>query len=102
MKDNIDLWAVIFGGSASLMKAVKKKMKMKNLIIAVCIGSALSFGTLGVIDRFLGELDVRAIMLISFVVGWIANEITEVLDEVVRDLYDILKGYLNQKLTKKK
>lgn len=101
MKDNVDLWAVIFGAGASLMKAVKKKMKMKNIVIAICVGSALAFGTLGFIERFLGQMDMRGIMLISFIVGWIANEITDVLDDVVRDLYDIAKVWLSSKFGKK-
>ena len=100
MKDNIDFWAVIFGACASLMKSLKKKFKMKNIIIAIFVGSALAFGTLGFIERFLGELDARAIMLISFVVGWIANEITDVLDEVVRDFYDIIKAWFKTKFKK--
>ena len=39
-------------------------------------------------ELFYSELTPKLIILVSFVVGWIANELTEKIDLVFNDLYE--------------
>jgi hypothetical protein len=39
--------------------------------------------------------------LISFCVGWIANELTEKLDDFVNDVYDIVIDWIRRKFNSK-
>ena len=100
IKDNTDLWAVLVGTTASLMKGLKKKLKAQQLIIALITGGVLAWGTLGIIDMFFGELEPKVIMLVSFAVGWVANEITDVLDDTIKDAYELVKQWAKSKLKK--
>jgi len=100
IKDNTDLWAVLVGTIASLMKGIKRKLNGQQLIIALITGGVLAWGTLGVIDMFFGQLEPKVIMLVSFAVGWVANEITDVLDDTVKDAYELVKSWLRGKLKK--
>lgn len=102
MRDNLDLWAIMVGILASLLKGIKNKLASRELIIAGIIGGLLAWGTLGIIDFLFGNQDPRIIMLVSFSVGWIANELTDVLDQVVKDAYALLYDYIKSKLNKKK
>lgn len=100
IKDNTDLWAVLVGTTASLMKGLKRKLKAQQLIIALITGGVLAWGTLGIIDMFFGELEPKVIMLVSFAVGWVANEITDVLDDTIKDAYELVKQWAKSKIKK--
>jgi hypothetical protein len=100
IKDNTDLWAVLVGTTASLMKGLKRKLKAQQLIIALITGGVLAWGTLGIIDMFFGQLEPKVIMLVSFAVGWVANEITDVLDDTIKDAYELVKQWAKSKLKK--
>lgn len=102
MKNNTDLWAVGIGIMASLMKGLKNKLDVKTLIIAVIIGAILSYGTLGLLDLLFSDLQPRVIMLVSFAVGWVANELTDVLDQVIKDGYELLKSWAKNRFNKSK
>lgn len=101
MKNNTDLWAVGVGIMASLMKGLKNKLDTKTLIIALFIGAILSYGTLGLLDLFFSDLQPRVIMLVSFAVGWVANELTDVLDQVIKDGYELIKSWAKNRFNKK-
>jgi hypothetical protein len=101
MKNNLDLWAVIVGTTASFMKAMKNKLDFKTTFIALIVGGILAYGTLGVLDTFFSGLEPRVIMLASFAVGWVANELTDVLDEIIKDGYELFKEWFKSKFTKK-
>lgn len=101
MKNNLDLWAVIVGTTASFMKAMKNKLDTKQTFIALIIGAILAYGTLGILDLFFSDLEPRVIMLASFAVGWVANELTDVLDDMVKDGYDLVREWLKNKFIKK-
>ena len=100
IKDNTDLWAVLVGTTASLMKGLKRTLKAQQLIIALITGGVLAWGTLGIIDMFFGQLEPKVIMLVSFAVGWVANEITDVLDDTIKDAYELVKQWAKSKLKK--
>ena len=100
IKENTDLWAVLVGITASLMKGIKQKVNAQQLIIALITGGVLAWGTLGFIDMFFSELEPKVIMLVSFAVGWVANEITEVLDDTIKDAYELVKQWAKSKIKK--
>ena len=83
-----DLWAVSVGVLGSFLKGLKKKLKMRTMIIQVFVGGILAYGTIGVIDTFFSGLDSKIVIVISFAIGWVANELTEYLDETIKDLAD--------------
>ena len=101
MKNNIDFYAIVFGATASFLKARKMKLKIKDLILQVAIGGLLAFFTLGILDWLFAESHPRIKMFISFVVGWTANELTDLFDKAVKDGYEIGKSYVSRKTEKK-
>jgi hypothetical protein len=99
MKHSIDFYAILFGSVASFLKARKMKLKFKQLLSQVIIGALLAFFTLGILDWMFGEAHPRVKMFISFVVGWTANELTELFDKAVKDGYIIGKSYFQRRNT---
>lgn len=83
-----DLWAVGVGLMGSLMKGIKKKLGVSTTIMGMLVGGILAYGTIGIIDQFFSHLNDRIVIVISFAVGWGANEITEYLDDAVKNLAD--------------
>lgn len=100
MKNNIDVYAIVFGAIASFLKARKMNLKLKELIFQVVIGGILAFLTLGVLDYFFANASPRILIGASFVVGWSANELTDLFDKAIRDGYEIGKGWLTKKVDK--
>jgi hypothetical protein len=101
MKNNIDLWAVGVGVMGSLLKGIKHKMEFKVIGLGMIVAGILSFSTIGVLDLFFSDLEPRVIILVAFSVGWVANELTDVLDEVIRDGYELLKHWAKNRFIKK-
>lgn len=91
LEDN-DLWAVGVGVIGSLLKGLKKRLGMRALLIQVVLGAILAYGTIGVIDTFFAGMDQKIVIVISFSVGWVANELTEYLDETIKALADKYLG----------
>ncbi len=75
-----DLWAVSVGVLGALLKGLKKRLSMRTMIIQVLVGGILAYGTIGVIDTFFSGLDSKIVIVVSFSIGWVANELTEYLD----------------------
>ena len=102
MKDNIDLYAVLIGMVGSLLKGLKHKLKVRQLIITSLTAGVLAFGTIGLLDLFFSGLEPRIIIVASFAVGWVANELTEILEDFVKDSYELFSAYLKSRFTKNK
>ena len=66
----------------------KKKLKYQSILIGVVVAGILSFSLIGVIEIFYTDLNPKIIIGISFVVGWVANELTEKIDEVFDEVYE--------------
>lgn len=96
MKD-ADMYSLGVGLVASVLKGIKKKLKIRPLIIAGITGALLSYGTLGALEFFMADVSLRTAILSAFIVGWVANEITEVLDDLVKDLYDIFLFWIRSR-----
>jgi len=93
MKENIDLIAAFSGGVAAFLKAIKKRLSVKIIVISAIIGAFFGFGTIGLLSIFLDKLSTSVIVFASFAFGWVANEVTDVLEEAVKDGYDFAKAY---------
>lgn len=96
-----DIFAMIVGMAGALMKGVKKKLKLQSICIGMIVAGILSFSLIGVIELFYMDLTPKLIILVSFVVGWLANEITEKLDLVFDDIFDIFFNWVKRKNTEK-
>ena len=66
------------------------------------VAGILSFSLIGVIELFYEELTPKLIILVSFVVGWLANEITEKIDLIFDDAFDIALDWIKKKKNKMK
>lgn len=98
--ENADITTLIVGLIASILKGIKKRFKLRGLIIAGISGATLAYGTLGALEFFMEGVDIRTAILSAWIVGWVANEITEVLDEIVKDLYEVILAWVKTKFKK--
>lgn len=82
-----DVIAMAVGMVGALLKGLKKRLKLQTIFIGMVIAGILSFSLIGIVELFYDELTPKLIILISFVVGWVANELTEKIDLVFEDVY---------------
>jgi hypothetical protein len=97
-----DLFAIAIGVVGAFLKGIKKKFSWSTIIIGMMIAGVLTYSVTGVIEIFFQNVSQKVIILISFCVGWIANEITEKLDDFVNDIYSILLDWIRSKFNSKK
>jgi CHASE2 domain-containing sensor protein len=90
MEEFTDLIAIAIGMVGALAKGLKKKLKLQTIAIGMVVAGILSYSLIGVVELFYSELTPKLIILVSFVVGWVANELTEKIDLVFNDLYEEL------------
>lgn len=100
MKENVDIYTMCVGFISAVLKGIKKNLKLKSILISAFSGALLALGTFGVVLYFLEDLDLRMAIFISFIVGWIASDITDTLENVVDDAYEIFKAYVQSKKKK--
>jgi len=93
-----DLLAMGIGMTGALMKGLKKRMRMQSIVIACVVAGILSFSLIGVIELFYQDLTPRLTILVAFVVGWLANEITEKIDLIFEDVWDHIERLIKKKL----
>ena len=82
-----DLIAIAIGMLGAMTKGLKKKLKIQTILIGMCIAGILSYSLIGVVEMFYDDLTPKLFILVSFIVCWVANEITEKIDLVFEDLY---------------
>tara|TARA_R110000751_G_scaffold76140_4_gene153219 strand:+ start:4312 stop:4620 length:309 start_codon:yes stop_codon:yes gene_type:complete len=92
-----DIIAMSIGMIGAMMKGVKKRLRVKNIFIGMVVAGILSFSLIGVIELFYQELSPKLIILVSFVVGWLANEITEKIDLVFDDAFDVFLNWIKKR-----
>lgn len=79
-----DLVSIGIGVLGALTKGVKKRLGIKETFLGMLVGAILAFGTIGIIDQFFSHLNEKIVIVISFAVGWVANEMTEYLDNAIK------------------
>jgi hypothetical protein len=96
-----DLISVAIGVVGALLKGIKKKFQTTTIVIGLIIAGVMTYATIGVLEVYFSDLSPKITILISFCVGWVANEITEKLDDFVNDIYGIfiswIKGFFKRK-----
>ncbi|CAB4153067.1 hypothetical protein UFOVP611_45 [uncultured Caudovirales phage] len=97
-----DLLALGVGILGAFLKGVKNKLKLPSILLGCLVAGVLTFSIIGVIEFYYSTLPPKFVVLISFTVGWVANEITEKMDAFVNDVYDILIEWIKGKFKSKK
>jgi hypothetical protein len=92
-----DVAAMGFGMIGALLKGIKKRFNWGSIVLSMLVAGILTYSVTGIIAFFYNDVDPKIIVLISFIVGWVANELTEVMDEFVGDLYEIFINWLKRK-----
>jgi CHASE2 domain-containing sensor protein len=93
-----DIIAIAVGMVGAMAKSIKKKLPIQTIIIGMCVAGILSFSLIGVVELFYEELTPKLIILVSFVVGWVANEITEKIDLIFDDVYEYIEKRIKKML----
>jgi len=96
-----DLLSMAVGMIGALLKGLKSRLHFTSVILGMLIAGILTFSIIGVIEQFYQTLSPKFVILISFCVGWVANEITSKLDAMVNDLYNILIDWVKSKFKNK-
>jgi CHASE2 domain-containing sensor protein len=97
LEEFTDIIAMSIGMAGALMKGLKKRLKIQTILITMIIAGILSFSLLGVLELFYHDLTPRLIILVSFIVGWLANEITEKIDLFFDDIYEYFIKWIKTK-----
>lgn len=97
LENYTDVFGIITGMIGALIKSIKKNTNIKHKIISMVVAGILCYTAIGVVQMFYKELPEKALILISFIVGWTANEITDKMDAFVDDIYDYFLGWLKKK-----
>lgn len=97
-----DLCAMGFGMVGALIKGIKSKFNTTTIVLGMIVAGVMTYATTGIIETFYSDLSPKIVILISFCVGWISNEITAKMDEFVGDVYEIFIQWLREKFNKKK
>lgn len=102
MNEFSDIWAVGIGMVGAFLKGIKAKLAKTTVVIGCLVAGILTYSATGVIEMYYEELSPKVIILVSFSVGWVTNEITQKMDDFIGDIYDMLMAYIKSFLTKKK
>jgi hypothetical protein len=103
MKGNIDIIAGLTAIIGAFLRALKRKFTKKETIINLFIAGILAFGVIGFLEMLLPRFvnDVRILLLISFFVGWLTHDLTDRIEKLISDIYDLFIDYLKIKFNKK-
>lgn len=85
-----DLISIIFGAAAAFLKSLKLKLTWRTVVLSVCIAGVIAYGTIGFLTLYFKDISPKLMVLASFCIGWVSNELTTKLDSFVNDIYDIL------------
>ena len=100
MEQFFDLISMGVGMVGAMLKGIKKKFRWSTIILSMSIAGILTYSVTGAVAYFYADVSPKVIVLISFCIGWVANEFTDVLDELIGDLYEIFIAWLKNKYGK--
>jgi hypothetical protein len=101
MDDYMDLVAVGVGVLGSLLKGIKTKLKFGTIALGCLVAGILTYSATGIIEMYFDASSPKIIILISFSVGWVTNEITKKMDDFIGDVYTMVMAYIKTFFTKK-
>jgi uncharacterized membrane protein len=102
MKGELDVMSAVAGAAGAFIKGKKQKRPFKTLVLDVVLGLILGYLTIGLLDYFIVDQTPKVIMLVSFCVGWVANELTDILEKTVYVAYEIAVNFFKNMFSKKK
>jgi hypothetical protein len=97
MEQFLDFISMGVGMIGAMLKGIKRKFRLTTIILSMMIAGILTYSVTGLVAYFYADVNPKVIVLISFCIGWVANEFTDVLDELIGDLYDIFITWLRNK-----
>lgn len=98
---SVDIISAAAGFIAAFLKSFKKRLNWRMITISSIVGAVLGFGVIGVLNFFLKDVSINVIILAAFSSGWVASDFTDVLEEAIKDGYDIAKAYAKNKAENK-
>jgi hypothetical protein len=101
MDDYMDLVAVGVGVVGALLKGIKTKLNVGTIVLGCMVAGILTYSATGIIAIYFDASSPKIIILISFSVGWLTNEITKKMDEFIGDVYTLIMAYIKTFFTKK-
>jgi hypothetical protein len=88
----------IMGALTAFIKGLKKKLFFKMLIIQTIVGAILAYVGIEVAEHIWQEnFSPKKAVAVAFILGWVSNDVTEILDRAVSDTYEIFLNYLKNK-----
>lgn len=102
LENFIDYISMAVGIVGAFLKGVKRKFRWTTIILSMVVAGILTYSVTGVVAYFYADVNPKLIVLISFCIGWVANEFTDKLDELIGDIYDIFISRLRNKYGKDK
>lgn len=102
MDNFLDYISIAVGMIGAMLKGIKRKFRWSTIILSMSIAGILTYSVTGLVAYFYADMNPKVIVLISFCIGWVANEFTDVLDELIGDVYDIFITWLRNKYGDKK
>jgi hypothetical protein len=100
MEQFLDFISMGVGMVGAMLKGIKRKFRVTTIILSMLIAGILTYSVTGLVAYFYADVNPKVIVLISFCIGWVANEFTDVLDELIGDLYEIFITWLRNKYGK--
>lgn len=86
----VDLISTAVGSGGALIKSLKLKLPRRTTILSMLVGGVIAYGGIALLSLFFKDLSPKILVLASFSIGWVANELTTKLDSFVNDVYDII------------
>lgn len=101
LNEYTDLFSICAGSGAALLKALKLKLPKRSIFLSMCVAGVIAYGAIGLLTIYFKEMSPKVLVLSSFSIGWVANELTAKLDAFVNDAYDIFINRIKSIFTKK-
>jgi len=98
----LDGISMAVGMVGAMLKGIKRKFRWTTIFLSMIIAGILTYSVTGTVAYFYADVNPKVIVLISFCIGWVANEFTDRLDSLVGDLYDIFITWLRNRYGNKK
>lgn len=96
----LDFISMGVGMVGAMLKGIKRKFRFATIILSMVIAGILTYSITGLVAYLYADVNPKVIVLISFCIGWVANEFTDKLDDLIGDLYDIFITWLRNKYGK--
>lgn len=92
-----DVIAMCIGMVGALMKGLKKRLKLQTIFVGMVVAGILSFSLIGVVEIFYHDMTPKLTILVSFIVGWLANELTDKIDMMFDDAWEYFLSWIKTK-----